>query len=133
MQAIKFTLHEGPMMQDFDNLHINKGKLHITGYLNVYRFVDKDTRQHVIYIPSLELSGYGETSDKATEMAKEALSEFLGSMLHRTSSEVMAELSDLGWKKNMFRNKDFSNHDIAGKLKHLNADNDKVEHLALVA
>lgn len=36
--------------------------------ISVYRFIDKDTRQNVLYAPSLELSAYGETEAKAHEL-----------------------------------------------------------------
>jgi hypothetical protein len=37
------------------------------------KYIDKDTRQYVIYIPSLEISGYGATEAKAMEMVEFSL------------------------------------------------------------
>jgi len=127
MEEIQFNIRQGPV-QDFDTLHINR-------YINAYRFIDRDTKQFVIYLPSVEISGYGETSEKAGEMVKESLSDLFASFLKMSLSELDNELRRLGWKKDKFRNKEFSNPliNIQGKLKELNADNDNVERLALVA
>jgi hypothetical protein len=49
--------------------------------------------------------------------------------------EIEQELKKYGWKKNKYRNKDFSAIlvDINGKLKDMNAVENSVEQLALTA
>lgn len=118
-----------------DTLHIKAGKSRgsVSGYINIFRFQDKDTNQWVLFVPSLELSGYGENPEKAHSMLKEALDDLFRQLITMSPSELRSELSKLGWKKNFFRNKDFSRAYVTedGELKNFNTE--KVEHLALVA
>jgi len=91
-----------------DALHINAKRDTVTGYVTVYKFNDKDTKQFVLYAPSFEISGYGKTHEKALIMLKEALYELFTSYLVMSPPQLQRELSKLGWKQNRFRHKDFS-------------------------
>lgn len=117
-----------------DEIHINPTNGTISGYLNVLNFVDKDTKQQVCYIPSLDISGYGSTKDRAIEILKENLYSFLTELLNSTLKKASTELIELGWKKDRYRNKDFSKSfvDQSGNLQNFNAE-DKIERFALVA
>lgn len=53
-----------------DFLRVNKSVKKINGILNVLRFKDKDTLQFIAYCPSLDITGYGENENKASEMLK---------------------------------------------------------------
>ena len=59
-----------------EQFHINLRKQYIRYRLSAMKFIDKDTKQHVIYIPSLNISSYGETNDKAEEMMRFCLEEY---------------------------------------------------------
>ena len=48
----------------------------VGGYVDAYKYIDKETRQYVIYIPSLEISGYGATEGKAMEMVEFSLKDY---------------------------------------------------------
>ena len=135
MEQVLFNVTEVNEKINFDTIHINQNKKLITGYINVYRFIDKDTKQIVVYAPSFDVSGYGQTKEKATIMVKESLSALFISLLKMSPTQLNLELSKLGWKKNRLRNKDFSNPavNIQGKLKDLNADKNQIERFALVA
>lgn len=124
-----------------DSLHFTSKRVgnqrlkRFTGYINIIRFTDKDTNQIVIYAPALELSGYGETEEKAFSMIKESFNDLFEMLSNLSLSDLNFELSKLGWKKDKYRNKDFSRAyvDEDGNLKNFNAVDNKVERLALVA
>ena len=120
--------------QSSEELHINLRKRSITATMNAFKFIDKDTKQHVIYLPSFELSGYGDTFEKAQEMLKFSVDNLFDFLINLSASEMQIELSRLGWKKSVF-NKDYSwvNADIHGELRSLNAVDDKVEQITLTA
>ena len=129
-EITKFNLHLGPPTDE--QLHINLAKGKIDGLLHALKFVDKSTLQHVAYIPSLELSGYGETEAQALEMLKFSLDDFGSYMSKLSQRKINEELVKLGWQKTMF-NKDFSKAyiDINGQLQNFNAVDNKVEILTL--
>lgn len=118
-----------------DSLHINANRSRIRGYITVLKFIDKDTKQWVCFAPSFDLSSYGETQEKAITMLKGSLVELFKNFVEMPPNQLQAELHQMGWKKNRFRNKDFSRAfvDADGNLNNFNADEDKVERFALVA
>ena len=118
-----------------DSLHINATRSRISGYITVLKFIDKDTKQWVCFAPSFDLSSYGETQEKAIAMLKGSLDELFKNFVEMTPDQLQAELHRMGWKKNRFRNKEFSRAfvDADGNLNNFNADENKVERFALVA
>lgn len=118
-----------------DSLYINTHSGKISAELNMYKYRDKDTRQIVFYLPSLELTSYGADEEKAMEMIKFSISEYLDFLLTLSAKKLQAELLNLKWKQNSLKNKEFSSSyiDGSGKLKNLNAVGDKVERLSIVA
>lgn len=117
-----------------EQLHINLHKKHINGSITAFKFIDKDTKQTVIYVPSLELSGYGDTIEKAREMTQQSFKDFFDFVVTLSVDELRSYLSNLGWKKTMF-NKDFSKAyvDGDGVLRDFNADEKTIERLELTA
>jgi len=126
MDSIKFEIKE-LHPEDQNTLHISNsgGKAGIC----VYNFIDKDTKQFVAYSPALDISGYGETEAKAEEMMKFAIQDYLVYLTNLSSKERDKELASLGWKKDRFKNKDFSRAyvDINGDLKNFNAEEGSVK------
>lgn len=118
---------------EVESLHINKNKGNVRGALTALKFTDKDTKQIVFYIPSIEISGYGEDDEQALEMLKFSMHEFYKHLIAKSGNEIQAELFKLGWKKDAFRSKNFSKSyvDENGCLQNLNAVDNKVERLAL--
>ncbi len=121
--------------EEKDTLHIGANRSRIKGYINVFRMVDKDTQQIILFIPSIDMTSYGETHEKAEEMLNESLSFFFKHLLTLSPGKLAETLKELGWEKDKFRNKDFSKMsvDIKGNLKNFNIEEDKVERLALVS
>lgn len=116
-----------------DTLRIRPNR--VTGNLNTVEFQDADTKQFIYYFPALDISGYGETADKALEMAKFSISEYF-SYLHLLSPKKReAELRLKGWKTDKLRNKEFSKAfvDGEGELQDFNAVEGRVKHLTLEA
>lgn len=130
MDQIKFEIKE-LQPEDKNTLHIGKngGQAGIC----VYNFVDKDTKQFVAYAPALDISGYGDTEDKAVDMMKFAIENYIDYLTDLSAKERDKELASLGWKKDRFKNKDFSRAyiDINGELKNFNAEEGSVKRQKL--
>lgn len=128
----QFAASDKPFNKETFRIDLSKQK--IAGNFNALRFIDNDTKQAVIYIPALEISGYGESFEKANEIVKFSVSEFFGYLSKLPQSEIENELHKLGWEKGFF-NKQFSKGhvDVNGQRQGLNAENNKVEQIALTA
>jgi hypothetical protein len=83
-------------------------------------------------MPALDISGYGETIDKAEKILIYNVQQYFTYLLNLPADQVQIELSKIGWKKGIF-NKEYSKAyiDINGELQNFNAENDKVERVAL--
>ena len=57
-----------------DTLRVNKN--HVSGNLNAFEFQDANTGQFIFYFPALDISGYGDTKEKAFEIAEFSISEY---------------------------------------------------------
>ena len=95
----------------------------------VIKYIDKDTLQHVIYLASLDLSSYGNTFNKAKKMLDASLLEYCSYLLNLTPTNLVSELTKLGWKHRQNQLKNFSNSfvDMDGNLNDFNALNNKIE------
>jgi hypothetical protein len=118
---------------DYLRIHHNRGK--VNGKLSIFKFTDKDTKQLVLFAPSLNISSYGETQDKAYEMIKSSIIDLFDHFVTLSKKELEKQLRELGWEKARLKNKEFSQMAVAidGALENLNAFEDKVERFALVA
>lgn len=114
-----------------DIIHINQKKAVITGMFSILKYVDKETQQVVIYLPALEISGYGETDEKATEILRFNIHELFKYLIDLPPVELKSYLQSAGWSNKLF-NKDFSKAfvDTNGDLKNFAVD-EKVERLTL--
>lgn len=114
-----------------DFIRINKTK--ISAQLSMLKYIDKDTKQHVLFLPAFEISGYGENEDKALEMLKFVLNEVNKEIITSSPKDRNSFLASLGWKQATFRNKEFSKAyvDINGNLQNFNAVDNKIERLTL--
>ena len=107
----------------------------ISGTMSVFKFRDRDTRQIIHYVPCLELTGYGSDETKSFEMLRFSIDNFFDHLMSLSPKKREKEFSDLGWKQNTLKNKEFSKLyvDISGELKNFNAVADEVELLTLQA
>ena len=133
MDTTSFTVTNGKPDQ-IESLYINLNKGKIKACLSVLAFVDNDTKQYIAYIPSLHISGYGATEQKAMEMLKYSLDNFGNYIASLPADKVSLELASYGWEKTIF-NKEYSRKFAAGDstLSGYNAENNKIEHLTLQA
>lgn len=118
-----------------EKLQVNKpaGKIH--GGMAIIRFQDKDTKQFISFCPSLDISGYGLTKEKAFEMLRFSISEYFGYIIKLPLNEIEEELNKLGWKRNRLFRKQYSKSfvDINGELQNFNAIEGTVERFRLEA
>ena len=129
----KITFNNKSTKEDKLRINFNKKKVDFSG--NVYKYRDKDTRQMVFHIPSLDLTGYGSTAKKAQEMTSFLLTDFFAWLIKLPHSKIEQELRNLGWKHVEFKNKEYSQTfvDGDGRLQNFNAVGDEVERLTVVA
>lgn len=126
----KISLGETPKQ---DKLHIDFTHRRVKGNLTCVQFTDADTNMIVVYLPSLELSGYGDTAAEAHELLKDSLDEWFIHLLTKTREEVKKELNKFGWTQDQFRSKDFSKAyvDGAGVLQNMNPVEGSIKHMAI--
>lgn len=93
--------------QEFIKIKKVYGKTHLKGVFKGFNFVDKETNMIVVFIPSLDISGYGDNIEEATYMVKESLDDYGKALLKLSLKEINQELIRLGWMKEKFRTKIF--------------------------
>jgi hypothetical protein len=100
--------------------------------VRIIKSIDRDTKQFVFYVPSLELTGYGNSVDRAFEMLNRSIDDFCEFITKLKNKEIEHELFKLGWKPNETRKK-YSKFYVnpEGELVGLNLDRDKIEELTL--
>ncbi len=133
---IKFNVSEAIEGKPKSNsLKINRANKRILGKLTLFGFIDKDTEQQIIYCPSLDVTGYGETESKAIEMIKFSISEYFDFLMNLSTKKMQEELRDIGFAQVRNKTKDFSKSyvDIDGQLQNFNAVGDKIKRFTLEA
>lgn len=128
---LEYNLTEGPTKNETLKINTRKGILKMQ--VNGLSFIDKDTNQHIIFIPSLELSAYGETKAKAKEMIIESFKLFSDHIIEMSDSARIEYIASLGWKRNSIFPKQFSKAyiDENGVLQNFNAIDSSIEKFAL--
>lgn len=129
----KLIISDKIVAEDRLRLDLNKRKVKLTSSLFKYR--DKDTRQIVLYVPSLDITGYGSDEEKASEMLQFSIGEFFQWVTKLSHRQIEEELKKLGWKHIQYKNKEYSQIyvDGDGKLHNFNAVADEVERLTVIA
>lgn len=119
-----------------ESLKVNLSKRSVRMHVRMFKFRDKDTRQIIMYMPSLEITGYGADEKKAFEMLDFSIREYFDFLLNLKSyHKLEEELTKLGWKHTPRANKEFSKAFVSsdGELKNFNAVADEVEELTVQA
>ncbi len=123
----KFSVNKAvPNLGDPEFIRINTSKRTVNTEITIFEVIEHD--QIVLYIPSFELSGYGNNYEEAKEMLDESVNYFLTNLIKLTPDKINLELAKLGWKKNKFKNKEFSKAyiDKNGILKGFDVSPDKI-------
>ena len=98
MSVDKLTIsqgHKGP-----EKLQINKSKKIITGEIKAFNI--KDGSKIVIYVPSLNISGYGSSFEQAIDMLKEIIDDYFRELVKLKPENISIELKKYGWEKTIF-------------------------------
>ena len=88
-------------------LKINKKKQTIFFKLQIHSF--KEGAFEIVYIPSLEISGYGETKAEAMELMKTSLFIFGENILKSVNHKITEDLKELGWEQHSYFKKQLNN------------------------
>lgn len=86
-----------------ETINIDYRKKIFKAKLNGIGFKEGDS--HIIYLPSLQISSYGDTIKEANEMMKISLKEFSENLLELNENKINSILKQLGWEKTKFFNK----------------------------
>ena len=95
------------MKKRIDHLDVNFSARKVRGVLNFFQF--KEAGYIIKYIPSLNLSAYGKTEKKCKDMLDEVLLEYFEQLTSLSSKKGLIELSQYGWKRSKWFNKQFEN------------------------
>jgi hypothetical protein len=127
--TFKLTKANNAVQSQNEFLSIKNGKASVKFIL--VKYIDKDTKQIVCSIPSLDITGYGENDNKAIEMIQFSLNDFMDYLMNLSMKNREKYLNDLGWKK---QNNHLSESyvDINGNLQNFNAENNIIETLTLI-
>lgn len=118
-----------------DSIRINRQRKELSAQVSAVRFKDRDTNQVIVYIPTLDISGYGDNLTEAETLIKECMNDFFIYLTTLTQKKMDAELDRLGWKKERFFNKRFTHPsvDVDGSLQNFNVEPNSVERFSLHA
>ncbi|TXD84433.1 hypothetical protein ESY86_05030 [Subsaximicrobium wynnwilliamsii] len=86
-----------------ETINIDHRKKIFKAQLNGVGFKEGDA--HIIYLPSLQISSYGECIEEANEMMKISLNEFSENLLQLDELKINSILKQLGWEKAKFFDK----------------------------
>jgi predicted RNase H-like HicB family nuclease len=79
---------------------LNITKTRIKGKVSAVGF--NEGNSHIIYVPSLQLSSYGDTIKEARKMIKIVLQQFSKDILTLNEDKIQSVLADLGWERNQY-------------------------------
>ena len=118
-----------------DSLRLQFGRhKNATGVFTVHRFKDHD--HNVAYIPSLNLSAYGDNYEEAMDrLFKEVLDDFFENLLTLSPEQANHELEKLGWSRDKLFKKQFKSNsfvDRNGVLKNFNLPEETKVETAVV-
>lgn len=87
-----------------DQIRITESKIKLR--VTAYKWKQDET--FFVYVPSLDISSYGNTAKEAVQMMNFSLKEFAYDLkaVGRKNSEIV--LAKLGWKQEIYKNKNFS-------------------------
>jgi hypothetical protein len=117
-----------------DNLRVNLSKREVKFKARLLKYRDRDTRQIIFFIPSLQITSYGADESKAKEMLDFSIDEYFEHITGLKKAELDKELKSLGWRMVPYAKKQFSSEMFVtseGELENYNAVADEVEHLTL--
>jgi hypothetical protein len=130
-RIINAVVSNKPLSEESLRVNLNKQRIKLGARLLKYR--DRDTRQIIFFIPSLQITGYGATEEKAKEMLDFSIDEYFLYLVSLSQKKLDEELMRLGWNHVAYANKEFSKVFVSsdGELENFNAVADDIEHLTV--
>lgn len=83
------------------------GKTTIIGQVLVFSFKDNDTGMDMTFIPSLNISGYGDVFNKANDMINCTMREYLSELVKHSLMDIKLELFKSGWSSGIIHTEVF--------------------------
>lgn len=120
---------------ELETLTVNFNKKLVSGKLNGISFIDNDTKQQVFFLPSLDISGYGNTLEEAQNMVIDTVDDFFQTLLDSDIDVYNFHLKSLGWNKDKLFNKRFSkvSVDAKGQLHGFNVQENSIQTVGMIA
>ena len=87
-----------------ESIRINKNSI----TLGIHIFNGRSGDSFVVYAPSIEASGYGDTKEEALESFKLSLDLFCQDIMNLKKEHQRIELARLGWQQEKYKKKNFS-------------------------
>lgn len=107
-------IKKGSEGNEQDSLQISFSSKRVKGNFRVYYFMDHD--HYIAYMPSLQLTGYGDNKKEAVDMLFDVvLDDFCENLLELPTEKANNLLSNLGWKRNKLFHKKFSTNSFVDK------------------
>lgn len=98
---------KGQQKQDWIKVKHTAQDQTLQGQLNSIEF--KDHGSCIVFIPSLNLSSYGDTPEEAHLMMKDiVLKDFCDTIMNQSFEKIISDLKDLGWSQSPFFKKELS-------------------------
>lgn len=102
-----------PSHEDYLQLHFSRPR-RAKGSFTVHTF--KDSGHTIAYLPSLNLSAYGDSDEQALErLLKEVLDDFLDGLMQLTPERAKLELEKLGWSRSTLFKKQFKSNSFVDR------------------
>lgn len=132
---MQLELHKLPRQGQEESLKISPSKGTVNLAVNATSFIDNDTKYHVIFVPSLGMTSYGESLSEAEEMMKQNFIDFCEYLMSLDQVGVQRELKKYGWSKRAFFAKQFSRLSVNsdGELDGFNVDSSSIKHYSLAS
>lgn len=118
-----------------ESLKIDFNKRQVKGVFKVYNFIDHGS--FVVYIPSLNLTSYGDNKGEAVKSLFEVIvGDFFDNLLVMPEYRITEELKKLGWQRGRVMRKKFEQTvyvDKDGVLKNFNLKEETVINEEIMA
>ena len=107
-------LGKGDQDNEQDSFQISFSSKKLKGSFRIYYFMDHD--HYIAYMPSLQLTGYGDNRKEAVDMLIDiVLDDFCENMLELRVEKANELLASLGWKRNKLFHKKFTSTSYVDK------------------
>jgi predicted RNase H-like HicB family nuclease len=131
----KFSI-EKRKKNEVSYIRLNRSKSNADALLHLMRF--KDGEFHIVYLPEIKMSSYGETEQEAIDMLMDTLTIYLSNLIGLAKKEMEGELARYGFFVGSMIHKNFEYKgpyvDVKGVLKEFNLPEDTtVEESELIS